>query len=75
MGIQRIARTVAGQHALLLFLDGYPYIEFTARKASHFMTDLNAWKKNTFPSLRRSECRFFTVDPDGIIKELSLIRS
>lgn len=75
LGIQRIARTVTGQHALLLFLDGYPYVEFTARKSADFTSDLNAWKKNTFPSLRRSECRFFTLAPDGDLKELSLIRS
>lgn len=71
IGIERIARTVQGQYALLLFLDGYPYVELTARRHADFLTDLNAWKKNTYPSLRRSEVRFFTLAPNGELKELT----
>jgi hypothetical protein len=73
-GIERIALTVPGQHALLLLLDGFPYVEFTARKSADFITDLNAWKRKTFPSLRRSQVRFFTTAPNGEIKELHLIK-
>jgi len=47
-GIATIAKTVPGQYALLLFLDGYPYVEFTARKHADFLTDLNAWKRKTY---------------------------
>ena len=32
-GILTIAKTVPGQYALLLFLDGFPYVELTARKS------------------------------------------
>jgi hypothetical protein len=73
-GIERIALTVPKQYALLLFLDGFPYVEFTARKSADFLTDLNAWKRKTFPSLQRSQVRFFTSAPNGEIKELYLIK-
>lgn len=73
-GIERIAATVPKQFALLLLLDGYPYVEFTARKSADFTTDLNAWKRKTFPSLRRSQVRFFTAAPNGEIKELHLLQ-
>jgi hypothetical protein len=73
-GIERIAATVPKQFALLLFLDGFPYVEFTARKHADFLTDLNAWKRKTFPSLRRSQVRFFTAAPNGEIKELHLLQ-
>lgn len=70
-GIERIALTVPRQYALLLLLDGYPYVEFTARKHADFLSDLGLWKRKTHPSLRRSQVRFFTVDPVGTIKELT----
>ena len=73
-GIATIAKTVPGQYALLLFLDGYPYVELTARKHADFLVDLNAWKRKTYPSLARSEVRFFTLAPSGEIKELSINR-
>ena len=73
-GIATIAKTVPNQHALLLLLDGYPYVEFTARKSADFLTDLNLWKRKTYPSLARSQVRFFTLAPNGEIKELSFNR-
>jgi hypothetical protein len=73
-GIEKIAATVRGQYALLLFLDGFPYIEMTARKSADFMTDLNAWKRKTYPSLSRSNVRFFTLAPNGEVKELTFTK-
>ena len=73
-GIERIARTVPGQYALLIWLDGYPYVEFTARKHADFLSDLGLWKRKTHPSLARSQVRFFTVDPIGTLKELTFNR-
>jgi len=73
-GIERIARTVQGQYALLLLLDGYPYVEMTARKQADFISDLGLWKRKTHPSLARSQVRFFTVDPIGTLKELTFNR-
>jgi hypothetical protein len=73
-GIEKIAATVPRQYALLLLLDGFPYVEFTARKSADFLTDLNAWKNKTLPSLRRSDVRFFTLAPNGELKELHLIK-
>ena len=70
-GIQRIARTVQNQYALLLFLDNYPYVEFTTRKHADFLSDLGMWKRKTHPSLARSQVRFFTLAPNGEIKELT----
>jgi hypothetical protein len=70
-GIERIAGTVPKQYALLLLLDGYPYVELTARKHADFLTDLNAWKRKTYPSLVRSDVRYFTLAPNGEIKELT----
>lgn len=70
-GIDRIAATVPKQYALLLFLDGYPYVELTARKHADFLSDLNAWKRKTYPSLARSDVRFFTLAPNGELKELT----
>ena len=70
-GIEKIAATVQKQYALLLFLDGFPYVEFTTRKSADFMTDLNAWKRKTYPSFSRSDVRFFTLAPNGEIKELN----
>ena len=73
-GIEKIAATVPKQYALLLLLDGFPYVEFTARKSADFMTDLNAWKRKTYPSFSRSDVRFFTLAPNGEIKELAFNR-
>ena len=73
-GIERIARTVAGQYALLLLLDGYPYVELTARKHADFLSDLGMWKRKTHQSLARSQVRFFTLAPNGEIKELTFNR-
>ena len=70
-GIERIARTVQGQYALLLLLDGYPYVEMTARKQADFISDLGLWKRKTHPSLARSQVRFFTLAPTGELKELT----
>jgi hypothetical protein len=70
-GIEKIATTVPKQYALLLFLDGFPYVEMTARKSADFMTDLNSWKRKTYPSLVRSQVRYFTLAPNGEIKELT----
>jgi hypothetical protein len=71
LSIVRISATVPKQYALLLFLDGYPYVEMTARKSADFMTDLNSWKRKTYPSLARSDVRFFTLAPNGEVKELT----
>lgn len=73
-GIEKIAKTVPKQYALLLFLDGFPYVELTARKHADFLTELNAWKRKTYPSLARSDVRFFTLAPNGEIKELTFNR-
>ena len=73
-GIERIALTVKGQYALLLLLDGYPYVEMTARKHADYLSDLGLWKRKTHPSLARSQVRFFTVDPIGTLKELTFNR-
>jgi hypothetical protein len=73
-GIEKISATVRNQYALLLFLDGFPYIEMTARKSADFMTDLNAWKRKTYPSLSRSDVRFFTLAPNGEVKELTFTK-
>ena len=73
-GIERIAATVPKQYGLLLLLDGYPYVELTARKHADFLTDLNAWKRKTYPSLSRSDVRFFTLAPSGEMKELNFIK-
>ncbi len=70
-GIERIAATIRNQYALLLLLDGYPYVELTARKHADFLSDLNAWKRKTYPSLIRSQVRYFTLAPNGEIKELT----
>ena len=73
-GIEKIAATVPKQYALLLFLDGFPYVELTARKNADFLTEVNAWKRKTYPSLSRSDVRFFTLAPSGEIKELAFNR-
>ena len=73
-GIEKIATTVQKQYALLLFLDGFPYVEMTARKHADFLTDLNAWKRKTYPSLARSDVRFFTLAPTGELKELTFTK-
>ena len=73
-GIEKIAATVPKQYALLLFLDGFPYVELTARKNADFLTEVNAWKRKTYPSLSRSDVRFFTLAPNGEIKELAFNR-
>jgi hypothetical protein len=73
-GIERIAATVPGQYAFLLLLDGFPYVEFTARKSADFLTDLNAWKRKSLPMFTRSIVRFFVLAPNGEIKELHLIK-
>jgi len=73
-GIEKIATTVPKQYALLLLLDGFPYVEFTARKQADFLSDLNAWKRKTYPSLSRSVVRFFTLAPTGELKEITFTK-
>ena len=73
-GIEKIATTVPKQYALLLFLDGFPYVEMTARKHADYLSDLGMWKRKTHPSLARSQVRFFTLAPNGEIKELTFNR-
>jgi hypothetical protein len=73
-GIATIAKTVPGKYALLLLLDGYPYVEFTTRKSADFMTDLNAWKRKSLAMFARSNVRFFTLAPTGELKELTFTR-
>jgi hypothetical protein len=73
-GIERIAATVPRQFALLLLLDGFPYVEMTARKHADFLSDLNAWKRKTYPSLSRSVVRFFTLAPTGELKEITFTK-
>ena len=73
-GILTIAKTVPGQYALLHFLDGFPYVELTSRKSADYLCELNAWKRKTYPSLSRSDVRFFTLAPNGEIKELAFNR-
>jgi hypothetical protein len=46
----------------------------TARKHADFLTDLNAWKRKTYPSLARSDVRFFTLAPSGELKELNFTK-
>jgi hypothetical protein len=73
-GIEKIATTIRGQYALLLLLDGYPYVEMTARKHADFLSDLNSWRRKTYPSLARSDVRFFTLAPNGEVKELTFTK-
>ncbi len=73
-GIERIAGTVRGQYALLLLLDGSPYVEFTARKHADFLSELNAWRRNSLPMFARSVVRFFTLAPSGELKELTFTK-
>jgi hypothetical protein len=46
----------------------------TARKHADFLTDLNAWKRKTYPSFSRSVVRFFTLAPTGELKELTFTK-
>ena len=69
-GIIAKAAPLGVSYALLILLDGFPYVEFMARKQADFLTDLAAWKRKTYPSLVRSQVRFFTLAPTGEINEL-----
>ena len=73
-GIQALAATLSNTYALLLLLDGLPYVDITARKQADFLADLNRWKRHIYPTLARSQVRFFTLAPNGEIKELSFTR-
>jgi hypothetical protein len=53
---------------LLIALDGIPYAEVFAKSRKVFDANLADWKRNTLPSLARSNVRFFFTDGKTIIE-------
>lgn len=68
-GVLRLARAAVDKYALLILLDGYPYVELHAAKKADFAADLARWKIKTYPTLLLSRIRYFTLLPDGKITE------
>ena len=49
-------------YGLLILLDGIPFAEVFAKSRKVFDANLADWKRNTLPTLARSEIRFFFTD-------------
>jgi hypothetical protein len=58
-------------YGLLILLDGKAYWECTAGTAKGLEQTMRAWKSHTWPSLKRSDVRYFVKSP-GDIKEITI---
>jgi len=61
-GVVKAAASAGYPFVLLLLLDGIPYAEVFAKSRKVFDLNLADWKRNTLPSLARSNVRFFFTD-------------
>lgn len=61
-GVVKAAASAGYPFVLLLILDGIPYAEVFAKSRKVFDANLADWKRNTLPSLARSNVRFFFTD-------------
>jgi len=61
-GVVKAAASAGYPFVLLLILDGIPYAEVFAKSRKVFDANLSDWKRNTLPSLARSNVRFFFTD-------------
>ncbi len=61
-GVVKAAASSGYPFVLLLILDGIPYAEVFAKSRKVFDANLADWKRNTLPSLARSNVRFFFTD-------------
>lgn len=58
-------------YGMLILLDGEAYWECTAATAKGLEITMKAWKTHTWPSLKRSNVRYFVKSP-GDIKEIEI---
>jgi hypothetical protein len=58
-------------YGLLILLDGEAFWECTAATAKGLETTMRAWKVHTYPTLKRSQVRYFVKSP-GDIKEINI---
>jgi len=67
-GVVKAAANYNYTFVLLIALDGIPYAEVFAKSRKVFDANLADWKRNTLPSLARSNVRFFFTDGKTIIE-------
>ena len=58
-------------YGMLILLDGDAFWECTAANAKGLEQTMRAWKTHTWPSLKRSDVRYFVKSP-GTIKEITI---
>jgi len=61
-GVVKAAASSGYPFVLLIILDGIPFAEVFAKSRKVFDANLTDWKRNTLPSLARSNVRFFFTD-------------
>jgi len=61
-GVVKAAASAGYPFVLLIILDGIPFAEVFAKSRKVFDANLSDWKRNTLPSLARSNVRFFFTD-------------
>jgi hypothetical protein len=61
-GVVKAAASAGYPFVLLIILDGIPFAEVFAKSRKVFDANLADWKRNTLPSLARSNVRFFFTD-------------
>ena len=61
-GVVKAAANYNYTFVLLIVLDSIPYAEVFAKSRKVFDANLADWKRNTLPSLARSNVRFFFTD-------------
>lgn len=67
-GVVKAAASAGYPFILLILLDGMPFAEVFAKSRKVFDANLADWKRNTLPSLARSNIRFFFIDGKTIVE-------
>jgi len=61
-GVVKAAAAAGYPFVLLIILDGIPYAEVFGKSRKVFDANLADWKRDTLPSLARSNVRYFFTD-------------
>jgi hypothetical protein len=71
-GIVKRAAQVPQPHALFIYLDCIPYCEIAEYDPRSFKMALDIWKRQTIPSLRKSDVSYYVRGKDLTIAPVKL---
>jgi hypothetical protein len=69
-GIVKRAAQVPQPFALLIYLDAVPYCELAERTQKDFNAAFADWRRSVFPTLARSDVRYFFRDKTFALTEV-----